>query len=57
MTALFYGPQKGLNVDDIQDCSRSLSALSGVLGGDPTMPGGGAAGGIDSPSLPCSVRS
>ena len=41
-----YGPQKGLNVDDIQDCSRSLSALSGVLGGDPTMPGGGAAGGI-----------
>ena len=28
---------EGLSVDDIQDCSRSLSALSEVLGGDPTV--------------------
>ncbi|MGJ8697420.1 MAG: glycerate kinase [Verrucomicrobiaceae bacterium] len=44
-TAVF-GPQKGAKPDELKKLEAALSHLAGVLGGDHTFPGAGAAGGL-----------
>jgi glycerate 2-kinase len=43
--AAVFGPQKGASPSDIQVLEAGLSRLADLLGGDPDMPGAGAAGG------------
>ena len=40
-----FGPQKGATPAEIELLERALARLAGVLGGDPAIPGSGAAGG------------
>ncbi|UGQ11412.1 glycerate kinase [Yinghuangia sp. ASG 101] len=40
-----FGPQKGATPEDIATLEAGLRRLASVLGGDPTRPGAGAAGG------------
>lgn len=41
-----YGPQHDLSEDDTAEWTKGLSTLNHILRGDPTLPGGAAAGGI-----------
>lgn len=43
--AAVFGPQKGASPADIAELENGLARLAAVLGGDPTQPGAGAAGG------------
>jgi glycerate kinase len=43
--AAVFGPQKGATADDIVTLDAALCTFAGLLGGDPTLPGTGAAGG------------
>lgn len=40
-----FGPQKGATPGDLRVLEAGLTRLSSIVGGDPTMPGSGAAGG------------
>jgi len=44
--ATVFGPQKGAGPEDVAVLDNCLSCWSRVLGGDPDMPGAGAAGGV-----------
>ncbi|HSA51376.1 MAG TPA: glycerate kinase [Yinghuangia sp.] len=43
--ARVFGPQKGAAPDDITTLESGLHRLAGILGGEPALPGAGAAGG------------
>jgi glycerate 2-kinase len=43
--AAVFGPQKGASRGDVDVLEGGLTRLAGLLGGDPTQPGAGAAGG------------
>ena len=43
--AAVYGPQKGADAEQIAVLEQGLARLAGLLGGDPSAPGAGAAGG------------
>lgn len=43
--AAVFGPQKGATPEDIVELDAALAHFSRLLGGDPTAPGSGAAGG------------
>ena len=43
--AAVFGPQKGASLTDIPVLDANLARLAEVIGGDPTFPGAGAAGG------------
>ena len=43
--AAVFGPQKGADGDQVARLEAGLARLAGVLGGDPSAPGAGAAGG------------
>ncbi|SDN89922.1 glycerate kinase [Klenkia soli] len=44
--AAVYGPQKGADPDDVVALEAGLARWAAVLGGDPDVPGAGAAGGV-----------
>jgi glycerate 2-kinase len=44
-SAAVFGPQKGATPDDVRDLEHALSAYAELLGGNPTEPGAGSAGG------------
>jgi glycerate kinase len=41
-----FGPQKGASPDDVRILEEGLARLAAVAGGDPSLPGSGAAGGV-----------
>src|SRR6185312_6883928 len=43
--AAVYGPQKGAKPDQVESLDAELAHFAGLLGGDPALPGAGAAGG------------
>ena len=43
--AAVFGPQKGASAVDVATLDAALSRFAGALGGDPDLPGSGAAGG------------
>lgn len=43
--AAVFGPQKGATADDVRLLDAALTRFAAVLGGDPSLPGSGAAGG------------
>lgn len=43
--AAVFGPQKGLSIDELPAADAGLARFAELLGGDPTVPGAGAAGG------------
>ena len=43
--AAVFGPQKGASANDVATLDAALAHFAGLLGGDPDMPGAGAAGG------------
>jgi glycerate kinase len=43
--AAVFGPQKGATPDDVQHLDAALANYASLLGGDPSVPGAGAAGG------------
>lgn len=43
--AAVFGPQKGATADEVRELEARLTAVAGLLGGDPVHPGSGAAGG------------
>jgi glycerate kinase len=43
--ATIFGPQKGANLADIHVLDNALAEFARLLGGDPSQPGAGAAGG------------
>jgi glycerate kinase len=43
--AAIYGPQKGAKPEQVQSLDEGLAHFSRIAGGDPDMPGAGAAGG------------
>lgn len=43
--AAVYGPQKGASPEQIELLDAALAHFAGLLGGDPTLPGTGSAGG------------
>lgn len=43
--AAVFGPQKGADTGQIEELDRALAVWARVLGGDPDLPGAGAAGG------------
>ena len=43
--AAVFGPQKGADAGDVRTLDDALAVWAGLLGGDPAVPGAGAAGG------------
>ena len=44
--AAVFGPQKGATPDVVGELENNLAHWAGICGGDPELPGGGAAGGV-----------
>ena len=44
--AAVFGPQKGATPDMVRELEAGLAHWAGICGGDPELPGGGAAGGV-----------